>query len=144
MRPDIFHYLQKKNFAAQNCPVQNAGWCAPTFFTIIGGCIMAKRLYLSRNDYWMGGVCGVIAEYFNIDATLVRLGLIIFGALGGSGLIAYIIAWCVIPEAPKNKSAKQRAKADNYAAYAQDDDTDTPNDALNEYYDERSNDPRPQ
>ncbi|MCL2363789.1 MAG: PspC domain-containing protein [Defluviitaleaceae bacterium] len=80
---------------------------------------MAKRLYRSRNDYWMGGVCGGIAEYFNIDATLVRLGLIVFGALGGSGLVAYIIAWCVIPEAPKNKSAKQRAKADNYAAYAQ-------------------------
>jgi len=115
---------------------------------------MAKRLYRSRNDYWMGGVCGGIAEYFNIDATLVRLGLIIFGALGGSGFIAYIIAWCVIPEAPKNKSAKQRAKADNYAAYAQDGEYEEHNEMhqtqdqahqqdYNQSYDNRSNGPRP-
>ena len=108
--------------------------------------MMAKRLYRSRNDYWMGGVCGGIAEYFNIDATLVRLGLIIFGALGGSGFIAYIIAWCVIPEAPKNKSAKQRAKADNYAAYAEDGEHETyeePHPPQNDHnYDDRSNGPR--
>ena len=105
---------------------------------------MAKRLYRSRNDYWMGGVCGGIAEYFNIDATLVRLGLIIFGALGGSGLVAYIIAWCVIPEAPKNKSAKQRAKADNYAAYANYEHDEAHEDEYEGHeYDNRSNGPCP-
>ena len=97
-----------------------------------------KRLYRSRKDAWLGGVCGGIAEYFGIDSTLVRLGLIIFGAVGGSGFIAYIIAWCVIPEAPKvpkNKSAKQLAKEDNYAAYA------TPQPQEEEYH---GNGPRPQ
>jgi len=110
---------------------------------------MAKRLYRSRNDYWMGGVCGGIAEYFNIDATLVRLGLIVFGALGGSGFVAYIVAWCVIPEAPKNKSAKQRAKADNYAAYAQEGEIHhEPENGVHweepqsHQYDDRSNGPR--
>ena len=45
------------------------------------------------------GVCGGIAEYFNVDPTLVRLGFIIVSLLGGSGILAYIIAALVIPEA---------------------------------------------
>ena len=103
-----------------------------------------KRLYRSRKDAWMGGVCGGIAEYFGIDSTLIRLGLILLGALGGSGLVVYIIAWCVIPEAPKkkNKSAKQRAKEDNYAAYEVD-EHDGDHDAYETHYDDRGNGPRP-
>jgi phage shock protein C len=45
-------------------------------------------------------VCGGIAEYFGIDSTLVRLGLVIFCCLGGSGVIAYIIAALVMPDEP--------------------------------------------
>ncbi len=41
-----------------------------------------------------------VAEYFNIDPTLVRLGLILFACLGGSGVLGYIIAAIVIPEEP--------------------------------------------
>ena len=51
-----------------------------------------KRIYRSRQ-----GVCGGIAEYFDLDPSLVRLGWIIFSAMGGSGFIAYIIAAIVIP-----------------------------------------------
>ena len=61
---------------------------------------MNKRLYKSRNDKMLGGVCGGIAEYFNIDPTLVRLGWVLFCALGGSGILAYIVAAIVIPEQP--------------------------------------------
>lgn len=43
------------------------------------------------------GVCGGIAEYFDLDPSLVRLGWIVFCALGGSGVLAYIIAAIVIP-----------------------------------------------
>lgn len=59
-----------------------------------------KRLYKSKMDCKLCGVCGGIAEYFNIDSTLVRLGLILFCCLGGSGIIAYIIAAIVMPEEP--------------------------------------------
>ena len=103
-----------------------------------------KRLYRSRKDAWMGGVCGGIAEYFGIDSTLVRLGAVALSFTAGLNFIIYIIAWCVIPEAPKkkNKSAKQRAKDDNYAAYEVDDHHDHHEDNHEESYDERSNGPR--
>ena len=61
---------------------------------------MNKRLYKSRENRMLGGVCGGIAEYFGIDPTLVRLGWVLFCALGGSGFIAYIIAAIIIPERP--------------------------------------------
>ena len=59
---------------------------------------MKKRLYKSVTDKKLCGVCGGIAEYFELDTTRVRLAWIIFTALGGSGIIAYIIAALVIPE----------------------------------------------
>ena len=58
---------------------------------------MKKRLYKSRENVMIDGVCGGIAEYFNIDPTLVRLGWVIFCAMGGSGIVAYIIAAIIIP-----------------------------------------------
>lgn len=58
---------------------------------------MSKRLCKSKNRM-ISGVCGGIAEYFSIDPTLIRLAWIVFCALGGSGVLAYIIAALVIPE----------------------------------------------
>ena len=54
---------------------------------------MNKRLYKSNTSRMISGVCGGIAEYFNIDPTLVC-------ALGGSGVLAYVIAAVIIPENP--------------------------------------------
>ena len=62
---------------------------------------MDKRLYKSNENRMIGGVCGGIAEYFNIDPTLVRLGWVLFCALVGSGIIAYIIAAIIIPRKPQ-------------------------------------------
>ena len=62
---------------------------------------MNKRLYRSKGDRMLCGVCGGIAEYFDIDPTLVRLGWALFCALGGSGIIAYSIAAVIIPESPE-------------------------------------------
>ena len=53
---------------------------------------MKKRLYKSTVDKKLCGVCAGIAEYFEIDPTLVRLGWVAFTLLGGSGIIAYIVA----------------------------------------------------
>lgn len=58
---------------------------------------MKKKLYKIEQGKKLDGVCGGIAEYFDIDPTLVRLAWILFTALGGSGIIAYIIAAIVIP-----------------------------------------------
>ena len=62
---------------------------------------MSKRLYKSRDNRMLSGVCGGIAEYFDIDPTLVRLGWVLFCALGGSGILVYIIAAVIIPEQPE-------------------------------------------
>ena len=61
---------------------------------------MKKRLYKSNTDKKLDGVCGGIAEYFNIDSTIVRLALVLFCLAGGSGILAYIIAAIVIPSEP--------------------------------------------
>jgi len=55
-----------------------------------------KKLYKSDTDKKIDGVCGGVAEYFNIDSTLVRL-ICVFLACTGSGIIAYIIAAVVMP-----------------------------------------------
>ena len=64
------------------------------------GIKMEKRLYKSSVNKMLCGVCGGIAEYFNIDPTLVRLGWVIFSLAGGSGVLAYIIAAIIIPDGP--------------------------------------------
>jgi len=56
-----------------------------------------KRLYRVQAGKMLFGVCGGIADYFNIDPTLVRLGWVIFSCCGGAGVLAYIIAAIVIP-----------------------------------------------
>ena len=61
---------------------------------------MEKRLYKSNTDKKLDGVCAGIANYFNIDPTLIRLAWVIFTLAGGCGLIAYIIAAIVIPREP--------------------------------------------
>ena len=61
---------------------------------------MEKRLYKSNTDKKLDGVCAGIANYFNIDPTLVRLAWVIFSLAGGSGVLAYIIATIVMPREP--------------------------------------------
>lgn len=61
---------------------------------------MEKKLYKSETNKMLAGVCGGIAEYFNIDPTLVRLGWVVFCALCGSGLLAYIIMAIIMPSRP--------------------------------------------
>ncbi|OOG55795.1 PspC family transcriptional regulator [Rhodanobacter sp. B05] len=61
---------------------------------------MEKRLYRSRNDRKLAGVCAGIAEYYGWDPTLVRVAWIVLTLLGGSGILIYLIMWLVMPEAP--------------------------------------------
>lgn len=59
---------------------------------------MKKRLYKSSTDKKVCGVCGGIANYFDVDPTVIRLIWVIFTLVGGSGLIAYIIASIIMPD----------------------------------------------
>ena len=59
---------------------------------------MTKRLYRSRTERQLAGVCGGLAEYFGVDPTIVRVLFIAFALLGGPGLLLYIILALVIPE----------------------------------------------
>ena len=62
---------------------------------------MEKRLYKSNTNKMVDGVCGGIAEYFDLDPTLVRLAWVLLCAVGCSGFLAYIIAAVVIPRTPE-------------------------------------------
>lgn len=57
-----------------------------------------KRLFRSRNRRMLGGVCTGIAEYFEIDPTVVRLGWLLLTVIYGTGILAYFICWVIIPE----------------------------------------------
>ena len=63
---------------------------------------MQKKLYKSKQNQMLCGVCSGIAKYFDMDPTLVRLGLVAFCLLGGSGILAYIVCAIVIPDEPSN------------------------------------------
>lgn len=58
---------------------------------------MQNKLYLSNTDKKISGVCGGIAEYFDLDSTLVRLAWTLLALIAGTGVVAYIIAAIVIP-----------------------------------------------
>ena len=61
-----------------------------------------KRLFLSTSDKKLGGVCGGIAEYMDLDPTIVRLLTVVLALITAviPVLIAYILAWIIIPRKP--------------------------------------------
>ncbi len=61
---------------------------------------MTKRLYRSRKDSIIAGVAGGIGEYLDIDPVLIRIAFVVGTFAGGIGILIYIIAWIIIPEAP--------------------------------------------
>lgn len=61
---------------------------------------MEKKLYRSRANKMISGVCGGIGEYFNIDPTIVRLVWALLSLAGGGGVLLYILASIIIPEEP--------------------------------------------
>ena len=72
---------------------------------------MSKRLYKSRTEKVIDGVCGGIADYFGIDPTLVRLLWIASIFAGGAGIILYIIAMIIIPTEPYQQSQNSQAQS---------------------------------
>lgn len=59
-----------------------------------------KKFYLSRSDRKIGGVCGGLAEYFNIDSLILRIIFVVLIIGYGCGLLAYLLIWLLAPKAP--------------------------------------------
>lgn len=61
-----------------------------------------RRLYRSKTDKMLGGVCGGLGESYGVDPTILRLAWVFIGILTGilPALITYIVAWIIIPEKP--------------------------------------------
>lgn len=59
-----------------------------------------KRLYKSNKDKMFAGVCGGIAEYFDIDPVIVRLLFVIFFFIGGAAILAYLVGMIILPQSP--------------------------------------------
>ncbi|AEX84934.1 putative stress-responsive transcriptional regulator [Marinitoga piezophila KA3] len=76
---------------------------------------MRKQLYRSRKDRVVAGVCGGIAEYFDISSIIVRLICIALFLSNGIGIWVYIIAWLIIPTEPlNNKFETETIEGKNY------------------------------
>jgi phage shock protein C len=62
----------------------------------------ARKLVRSSTDRKLAGVCGGLAEYFNLDPTLIRVLFIVLAVLGGSGIIIYLAMWILVPSQPQD------------------------------------------
>jgi phage shock protein C len=58
----------------------------------------SKRLERSTRDKWIGGVCGGLGHYFDIDPTIVRLIFLVAFFGFGTGLLVYLVLWVVMPQ----------------------------------------------
>lgn len=66
---------------------------------------MSRKLYRSRTDSMIAGVCGGLAEYFNIDTVLMRIAAVVIILVApGAGILAYLIFWVVVPQKPIEES----------------------------------------
>jgi len=70
----------------------------------VGAVLARKRLLRPRAGRKIAGVCAGFAEYFDVDVALIRLVWLVVGILTGVGLLAYPIAWIVMPEEPQASS----------------------------------------
>lgn len=69
---------------------------------------MNKRLYRSLEDNKLGGVCGGLGEYFGIDSTFIRIIAVLMIFADGIGILAYIIAWIIMPKRPFDLVEEQK------------------------------------
>jgi phage shock protein C len=72
-----------------------------------------KRLYRSRTDRMVAGVCGGLAQYFDIDVTLVRLVFLLLLVFGGGGFLIYIVLAIVVPEEGSTSGTPQEVLQNN-------------------------------
>lgn len=74
---------------------------APEAATVVTPPPPPRRLYRSREDRVLAGVCGGLGEHFGVDAVLIRIAALVLVFAGGAGILLYIIGWIAMPEAPE-------------------------------------------
>lgn len=72
-----------------------------------------KKLYRSRKERMVAGVCGGLGEYFGIDPTLVRVMFVLAALFGGPGILAYLILVVIVPEEPRGQPTERANEADS-------------------------------
>lgn len=72
-----------------------------------------RKLYRSRSDRYISGVCGGLAAYFNIDSNLARLLIVVAAFIGGLGIVLYIAALVLVPENPDESAEPRRSSQDS-------------------------------
>lgn len=88
-------------------------------FPFLVGCLIIthmgnKRLFRSKTDQIIAGVCAGIANYFEIDPVIVRIVFVLFTLAGGGGVLLYILLWVVIPlEDSSSSSIEQTIKSNS-------------------------------
>ncbi|KQX74888.1 PspC domain-containing protein [Aeromicrobium sp. Root472D3] len=71
---------------------------------------MTKQLTRSRDDRWIAGVCGGIADYTGTDTSIVRVVLVVCTVLGaGSLVLGYVAAWVLVPRRPRHDTVRAQA-----------------------------------
>ncbi|HEV2281623.1 MAG TPA: PspC domain-containing protein [bacterium] len=66
---------------------------------------MRPRLYRSRTDYWIAGVCGGLGRYFGVDSNPIRLGFVVLAGWNGLGVLLYLVTVLIVPEEPVEQIA---------------------------------------
>jgi phage shock protein PspC (stress-responsive transcriptional regulator) len=80
-----------------NCGARQAAAGAPDMASVTGG---PRKLMRSSTDKKLGGVCAGVAEYFDLDPTIIRIVWVLAVLCAGTGLLLYLILWIVLPLAP--------------------------------------------
>ena len=70
---------------------------------------MERKLYRSQTDMRLGGVCGGLGEYLNVDPTVIRLLFVLLALTGGHGILLYIILWLIVPLKPAQTLVNEQA-----------------------------------
>ncbi len=60
-----------------------------------------RKLYRSKTSRQVAGVCGGLAQHFNVDPTLIRVLFVVLAVLGGSGILLYLALWIIVPSEPQ-------------------------------------------
>ncbi|CAN5463957.1 PspC domain-containing protein [soil metagenome] len=66
-----------------------------------------RKLYRSRKEKIIAGVCGGLAEHFDLDPTWIRLAFVVCFFLAGSALVIYVVMWLIVPVRPENMNITQ-------------------------------------
>ena len=92
---------------------------------------MVRKLYRSRTDSMIAGVCGGLAEYFGVDTILVRIAAVVLALTAhGAGLLAYLIFWIIVPQKPIAESIVEAGDTPAVAAGSEDVKTERKNGIL--------------